>query len=150
MLKQVVVTEVSFDQRAFRDAHIGRSRDQLAAQSTSVNVTFAFACQHVHAITNDSICDTTAQVCVHCRHPGALVTKFDFTKLFLGGTFRSEIENARRVGWTIQLSPKAADDFNLLVFFESGGRRDGDSHAVLARVLHIAALHAAVNTSRPA
>src|SRR5215475_1245351 len=120
MLKEVVVTKVSFDQRSLSDAHIDGARDQLAPQLTFVDISSAVGQDPIQTIANTSIrSHTTAQVCMHGRHATSLVAQFDFTKLLLSWALRHEIENTRGIGWAIELPAEAADNFDLLVFFKS-------------------------------
>src|SRR5262245_55907493 len=143
MLKEVVVTEVSFDDCSIRNAHVNGAGAQLSTQLTCVDISSAVGQHSIQTIANTSIRYTTAEVCMHGADATSLVVQFDFTKLLLGWALRYEIENTRRIGWAIELSAKAADDFDLLVFFQRGRCCHRDSHSVLAGVLHVATLHAA-------
>src|SRR5262245_11372307 len=99
MLKEVVVTKVSFDRSSLRDANIDRARDQLASQLTFVDVSSAVGQHRIQPIADKATSShTTGKVRMDGRHSTALVAQFDFTKLFFGWTFRNEIENARRIG----------------------------------------------------
>src|SRR5262252_3049729 len=104
MLKEVVITKVSFDDRSLSNAHIDGAREQLAPQLTLVDISPAVGQHSIQTIANTSIrSHTTAQVCMHSRHATSLVAQFDFTKLLLSWTLGYEIENTRGIGWAIEL-----------------------------------------------
>src|SRR5215831_4679909 len=144
MLKEVVVTKATFDQRSLSDAHIDGARDELAPQLTFIDISSPVGQHSIQTIANTSIrTHPTAQICMHGPHAISLVAQFDFTKLLLSWALRYEIENTRGIGWAIELPAEAADHFDLLVFFKRGRCCHRYSHTVLAGVLHVATLHAA-------
>src|SRR5215510_9740163 len=99
MLKEVVVTRVSFDQRSLSDAHIDCARDELAPQLTFIDISSPVGPHSIQTRANTSICShRTAQICMHGPHAFSLIAQLDFTKLFLTLEVGYENEEKRRVG----------------------------------------------------
>src|SRR6185369_16736269 len=105
-------------------------------------VSSAIGENRIYAITNMAVASHTAtEISMDGCDSSSLIGQFDLSKLRLGWALGREIENAGRIGWTIELPTETANDFDLLVLFQRGWRRYGDAHTILAGVLHVAPLH---------